>query len=92
MAQNYTILVPPDPALTPPPGIIPDFQDPFTLRPYWIVTTALGLLGSGFFLALRLYTKIAVVKRLRWEDCRLPPSDSIVSTADCRETPVRSDL
>ena len=71
MSRTYTIVSPPDPALTPPPGIIPDFQDPFTIRPYWIVTAALGLLLSGLFLALRLYTKIKIVKKLRWEDCML---------------------
>ncbi|KAL8768286.1 MAG: hypothetical protein Q9209_005425 [Squamulea sp. 1 TL-2023] len=68
MTQTYTVLSPPDPASTPPPGVIPDFQDPFTLRPYWIVTAALGLVATGIFLALRLYTKIVVVKKLRWED------------------------
>ena len=71
MSRTYTIVSPPDAALTPPPGVIPDFQDPFTLRPYWIVTAALGLLVPGFFLALRLYTKIKIVKKLRWEDCML---------------------
>ncbi|KAL8851619.1 MAG: hypothetical protein Q9221_003456 [Calogaya cf. arnoldii] len=68
MPQTYTIQGPPDPALTPPPGVIPDLQDPFSLRPYWLVATALGLGASGILLALRLYTKIVIVKRLRWED------------------------
>ncbi|KAL8784287.1 MAG: hypothetical protein Q9213_004045 [Squamulea squamosa] len=68
MTVTYTVLSPPDPALTPPPGVIPNFQDPFTLRPYWIVTTALSTLATGILLALRLYTKIVIVKQLRWED------------------------
>ena len=70
MSQTYTVVPPADAALAPPPGVIPDFQDPFTLRPYWIVTAALGLAGTGLLLALRLYTKIAIVKRCRWEDCK----------------------
>lgn len=71
MSLQYILVSPPDAALTPPPGVIPDFHDPFTLRPYWVVTAALGLLFTGLFLALRLYTKISIVKRLRWEDCTL---------------------
>ena len=70
MSQTYTIVSPPDPALTPPPGVIPDFQDPFTLRPYFIVASSVGLVVSGFALLLRLYTKIAIVKHCRWEDCK----------------------
>ena len=69
MAQTYTIVSPSDVNLKPPPGVIPDFQDPFTVRPYWIVTAALGLITSGIFLALRMYTKIMIVKKCRWEDC-----------------------
>ena len=70
MSQTYTIVGPPDPALTPPPGVTPDFQDPFTLRPYFIVASSFGLVVSGFALLLRMYTKIAIVKHVRWEDCK----------------------
>lgn len=78
MSQTYTVINPPDPALTPPPpGVIPDFQDPFTVRPYWIVTAALGLVSSGVFLALRMYTKIAIVKKCRWEDCTFDIDDPL---------------
>ena len=68
MSKTYTLISPSDAAFAPPPGIIPDFQDPFSVRPYWIVTAAVGLVTTGILLALRLYTKIAVVKRCRWED------------------------
>ena len=69
MAQTYTVISPTDVALKPPPGAVPDFQDPYTLRPYWNVTISLALISSGVILVLRLYTKIAVVKSCRWEDC-----------------------
>ncbi|KAL6721505.1 hypothetical protein ACLMJK_000609 [Lecanora helva] len=68
MSQTYTIVSPSDAALKPPPDVIPDFQDPFTVRPYWIMTASVGLVTTGIILALRLYTKIAVVKKCRWED------------------------
>ena len=70
MSQTYTVTSPPDAALSPPPGIVPDFQDPFSLRPYYNVTASLGLVSTGIILGLRLYTKIAVVKECRWEDCK----------------------
>ena len=69
MSHIYTITSPPIPALTPPPGVIPDFNDPSSIRPYFIVASSLGMVESGFLLILRLYTKIAVVKKVRWEDC-----------------------
>ena len=69
MSQRYSFLSPPDPALTPPPGIIPDFQDAFDLRPYYNVTASLGLVTTGLILILRLYTKIVIVKKCRGEDC-----------------------
>ena len=38
------------------------------MRPYWIVTASGSLIITSLILALRLYTKIAIVKKLRWED------------------------
>ena len=77
MSQTYTVISPPDAALKPPPGVIPDFQDPFTLRPYFIVTASLGLVITGFLLILRMYTKIVVVRKCRWEDCMLEGYDMV---------------
>ena len=68
MSQTYSFTSPSDAAAVPPPGIIPDFQDPFSVRPYWIMTTAVGLVCTGIILALRMYTKIVIVKKCRWED------------------------
>ena len=70
MANIYTLTSPLNAALTPSPHIIPDFDDPFTLRPYWNVTAALGIIATAFFLILRIYTKVCIVKKTRWEDCR----------------------
>lgn len=70
MSKVYTFTSSPDVALTPPPGVIPDFQDPFTVRPYWLVTASVGMILTGVTLGLRMYTKIAIVKKCRWEDCK----------------------
>ena len=67
---TYTITAPVDVALPPPPGAIPDFQDPFTLRPYHNIAASLSLTFASIFLILRMYTKIRLVKECRWEDCK----------------------
>ena len=69
MANTYTLTSPSNAALTPPPNVLPDLDDPFTLRPYWNVTAALGIIATAFFLILRTYTKVCIVKKTRWEDC-----------------------
>ena len=71
MSRPYSFNSPPDQAAFPPEGVIPDFQDPFSLRPYNNVTVSLGLVFASLFLGLRLYTKIRIVKECLWEDCRL---------------------
>lgn len=77
MANTYTLTSPLDAALTPPPSVLPDFDDPFSLRPYWNVTVALGIIVTAFFLTLRIYTKLYIVKKIRWEDCRASSEDPI---------------
>ena len=77
MARTYTITSPEDVALDPPLNVNPDFQDPFTLKPYWIVTAALGLIATTFFMILRLYTKVFIVKKIRWEDCKAESPESL---------------
>ena len=67
---TYTTTAPVDVALPPPPGVIPDFQDPFTLRPYHNVAASLSLTFVSIFLMLRMYTKIRLVKECRLEDCK----------------------
>ena len=68
---TYTVTAPSDVALEPPPGVIPDFQDAFTLRPYNNVAMSMSITFASIFLILRLYTKIRLVKQCRWEDCKV---------------------
>ena len=72
--KTYLVVEPTDVALAPPPGVIPEFGDPFSLRPYQNVSMSLGLICSGIFLAARLYTKARVFRRFEWEDCKPDPS------------------
>ena len=59
---------PPKPALTPPPGVIPDFDDPFSLLPYVNLTIAGGIFITTVLTAARLYVKARIVKKFLWED------------------------
>ena len=68
-SRTYSVVAPTDPALPPPPGVIPDFQDPFSLRPYHNVAASLAISFSGFFLILRLYTKARIIRHFNLEDC-----------------------
>ena len=70
-ASTYTVIAPTDAALPPPPGVIPTFEDPYTLRPYQNLVFSLGMFFSGMFLIARLYTKAFIVRSFKWEDCQL---------------------
>ena len=55
------------PALPPPPGITPNFVNPPNLRaPAW---SALQLVLATIAVAVRLYTKRFIVRRMLAEDC-----------------------
>ena len=64
----YTMTAPPKPALTPPPGVIPDFDDPYSLLPYVNLTIAGGIFITTVLTAARLYVKARIVKKFLWED------------------------
>ncbi len=66
---------PNQPGLTPPPGVTPDFDSPFTLQPYQALVVAACVAFTTTALAARLYTKARIIKAVVWEDCeRLPQS------------------
>lgn len=55
------------PASAPPPGVIADLENPETLRAPGLAV--LQLILATFVVAVRLYTKKYVVKRMLAEDC-----------------------
>ncbi|KAL8737724.1 MAG: hypothetical protein Q9181_001409 [Wetmoreana brouardii] len=65
---TYTLTSPPNPALTPPPGVIPNFQQPYTLQPYVELTIAGGIAITSALIAARLFVKIRLMKKWLWED------------------------
>lgn len=57
-----------EPGLAPPPGVTPDFTSPYTLQPYQTLTVAGCIIVTSVMVAARLYTKVYVMKALKWED------------------------
>lgn len=65
---TYTITAPLKPALTPPPGVIPNFQQPYTLLPYVELTIAGGIAITTILVAARVFVKVRLMKKWLWED------------------------
>ncbi|KAL8830102.1 MAG: hypothetical protein Q9191_001626 [Dirinaria sp. TL-2023a] len=65
---TYTLTSPPTPALTPPAGVIPNFEQPYTLLPYTIVTISEAIIVTTILVLARIYVKVFVVKKLLLED------------------------
>ncbi|KAI4182738.1 MAG: hypothetical protein L6R41_005796 [Letrouitia leprolyta] len=66
--------LPPDPqspAMKPPPGFSPNPNDAYTLQPYNIITTAFCAALTTTVVTARLFTKIRIIKKLQWEDCKI---------------------
>lgn len=65
---TYTVTAPAKPALTPPPGVIPNFEQPYTLLPYVEVTIAVCIAISTTLVAARIFVKTRLIKKWLWED------------------------
>lgn len=58
------------PAAMPPPGVTPDFTDPYTAAPV-LISVSTVLMAIMFMLAgLRFYVKIALRHTLTPDDCK----------------------
>jgi len=58
-------------ALSPPPGVIPNFENPESRGHLVIIATAILLPITTFILALRIYTRVVLVRYLGSDDCKL---------------------
>ena len=63
------------PGLPPPPGITPNFVDPYSRWRLYTVTISITLVVTTLLVLMRTYTKYAINKfGLRWEDCEQYPT------------------
>ena len=56
-------------ALEPPPGNVPNFVNPPSLRKYDILCQVVCLAVSTLLVMMRMYTKVCLIKTASWEDC-----------------------
>lgn len=57
------------PAYRPPPGIASNFKNPVTLAKPLIVVNVLFITLMISVVAIRIYTKHYIVRKLWWDDC-----------------------
>lgn len=57
-------------ALPPPPGVIPNFTDPYSIGDGLKAAGILFVVLTSLSTAVRLYTKFCIIKARGWEDCR----------------------
>ena len=57
------------PAMSPPAGVVPNFDDPANLDIYVTLTITLCVAFSTVAFVLRMYTKVFILRVLAWEDC-----------------------
>ena len=57
-------------ALTPPPGIIPHFNDFGKQQTPNLVFAVISIVLPTIFVGLRLWTKLRISKDMGWDDCK----------------------
>ena len=55
--------------LPPPPGVTPNFVNPYSIQRYIILTAVIGLILTTLCVCMRIYIKARVVRSLGWDDC-----------------------
>ena len=59
-------------AIEPPPGVTSNFVNPASKASWDIVTQAVCLTVATLLVAMRIYTKVKVLRSPGWEDCEFP--------------------
>lgn len=58
------------PAAKPPDGVIPNLVNPESCGPAVIVALAISSGLMSVFVILRMYTKLRIVRKMDWDDCK----------------------
>ena len=56
------------PALAPPAGVVPNFTNPESKGPIFVIVGTILLVLMVVFLSNRIYTKSFIVRKLSWDD------------------------
>ena len=68
------------PAEKPPPGVLPNFNDPSNLDTAFIITLTFCITFATLAFLLRIYTKIFLIRSVAYEDCEY----HIIYVQSCR--------
>ena len=58
-------------ALPPPPGVIPNFADPYSITKAALAATIVFLILTTITTGIRCYTKLFIIRKHGWDDCQL---------------------
>lgn len=58
------------PAMLPPEGVTPNFVDPYTLGPIFVIVSSVLITIMMIFVVVRIYTRIFINRKLYWDDCQ----------------------
>lgn len=75
-------------ALTPPPGIIPHFNEPGGQQIQLLAFAIIDITLPTIFVGLRLWTKLRISKDMGWDDCKHMHLSSIWKWVNFVQTPV----
>ncbi|KAK6956859.1 hypothetical protein Daesc_002140 [Daldinia eschscholtzii] len=64
------------PIIAPPPGVVPNFENPKSLAPIGRITIAVVLPLMVIFVVLRFYTRFQISRSIGADDCRNPQNNS----------------
>ena len=73
MSYNTSVDIYTTPAGLPPPGVVPNLVHPLYLHTLSQFTLVLCLAVSTIAVALRIFTKVYLMRKFRGEDCTLYP-------------------
>ncbi len=58
------------PVEKPPPGVIPNYTNPYSQGPIFFVVGPALLFIMLVFFSVRMYVKFGILKKRTWDDCK----------------------
>ena len=58
------------PGMIPPPGVIPNFDNPYSRGETYTVVATIIMVATVIFVTCKLYTKSLITRKLGWDDCK----------------------
>lgn len=69
--------------LQPPPGVIPNFVDPWSFGGTIMALSVVGVVTATITTFLRMYTRVFIAKNQGWDDCKSRLPEKIDAWISC---------